>query len=654
MKYFFKKNIVAIILSILVFFFVSLFSLTSSFFYDNEVFVFDAFKIDGAVNEDGSMRIKERITVTFDFGYNGEFWRDIVTDKNDNGESKNQSSFNPNNFSMKIYDETGSTLLYDSTTNYKSDDVKLVGYSWNRDRDSEGNLIKFEGYNTNGVCAYSYVPTLKHSTRIYEFEYVLDGFVTCYNDIAEINNNFFDPIDTTEISNVEVNITLPNLTSSQGIELFTHKAITYDEKIENNVVSYKINKIYPGDAIESRILFPRSSITNTNSNNVINEDGYEYLKGLEDKIKKEDAFFMKYGNYLVFGIGFILVIVFIVAIYKVYIEYDKEYVPEFNGDYYRELPASYQPVIMSYLVNFKEINRNDLTATLLDLIRKGFIDVDYTNQSLTDKNANYTLNYNRNKDQTELANYEKFTLEWFFDIIGQRHDYITLDDIEAYAKKMNNAEKYKECNVKWNNLAKSECQKYNFFEEKAKYLTSSKYGIAVIITLVIGIIGIFISFSNGSFIISLPYVSAFIVSISIVGISYMATIIRRTKEANEEYFKWMAFKKFLTDFGNMQDYPIPALTIWEQYLVYATSFGIADLVSKQLKLKYTEQELIDSRTYSMTYFDYYMYRRMTRIYVHADASYQKLVSQRSSSSSGRSRFGGGSSFGGGGGGARGR
>ena len=62
----------------------------------------------------------------------------------------------------------------------------------------------------------------------------------------------------------------------------------------------------------------------------------------------------------------------------------------------------------------------------------------------------------------------------------------------------------------------------------------------------------------------------------------------------------------------------------------------------------------ESEIYSMTYFDYYMYRRMNRIYIHADTSYQKLMAERNSSSSGRSRFGGGSSFGGGGGGARGR
>lgn len=656
MKYFFKKNILAILVSVILFLIITIATFVSTTFYINDIFVFDAFKIDAVVNEDGSMLIKERITVTFDDDYQGEFWRDIVTDKNNNGEYKNRSSFDPDNFSMRIYDKTGSLILYDSKTGFiDSSSVYMVGYSWNHDYDSVGELIEFEGYMTDGVCAYSYVPTSKHPTRIYEFEYVLDGFVTCYNDIAEINNNFFDPVDTTLIENVEVNIKLPNTNSKEGIELFTHKAITNDEKInDDGTISYKIEKIYPGDAIESRVLFPRNTITNPNTNNVINKEGYNYLKGLENKIAKEDQFYMEYGNTLVLVVGVILIALFIFAIINAYRKYDKEYTSDFFNDYYRELPATYEPAIMGYLVNFKDVSRNDLTATLMDLIRKGYIEVDYTNQSLTDKNANYKLVYNRKKVQNDLNAYEKYTLQWFFDIIGNGSDIITLDGIERYAKDMNKAETYKKCNDRWNKLVKAEGNKYKFFEEKANGAMKSIYSGIISLILIIGIIGLIFNFVGGGYILSLPYLSALLVSMSIIGLSYLKSIIRRTKEANEDYVRWMAFKKFLTDFGSMEDYPIPALTIWEHYLVYASAFGIAELVNKQLKMKFSDKELYESQAYRMSDFNYYMYRRMNRIYIHADTSYQKLVAERSSSSSGRSRFGGGSSFGGGGGGARGR
>jgi len=656
MKYFFKKNIIAILISVILFLFITISNFVSTTFYSNDIFVFDAFKIDAVVNEDGSMLIKERITVTFDRDTNGEFWRDIVTSKNDNGEHKNQSSFDSDDFSMRIYDETGDTLLYDSKLNYiDKKAVYDVGYSWNYDRDAYGDLITFEGYSTDGVCAYSYVSTNSHPTRIYEFEYVLDGFVTCYNDIAEINNNFFDPIDTTLIKNVEVNIKLPNTNNSEGIELFTHKAITSYEKVnEDGTICYKIDKIYPGDAIESRVLFPRTTITNPNSNNVINRDGYDYLKGIENNIAKEDYFYMEYGNILALIITAILIILFIFAIIGAYKKYDKEYKSDFYNDYYRELPATYPPAVMGYLVHFKDVTRNDLTATLMDLIRRGFIEVDYTGESLTDKDANYKLIYNRKKAQNELNEYEKYTLRWFFDIIGNGTDTISLDGIERYTKNINKAEAYKKCNDRWNKLVKAEGNKHNFFEEKMNGVLKSVYSGIVVIVLIVGIVGLLFNMIGGGYILSLPYLSALLISMSIIGLSYLRTVIRRTKEANEEYVRWMAFMKFLMDFGKMEDYPIPALTIWEHYLVYASAFGIAELVNKQLKMKFSDKEYVESPVYRSTYLNYYLYRRMNRIYIHADTSYQKLVAQRSGSSSGRSRFGGGSSFGGGGGGARGR
>ena len=53
----------------------------------------------------------------------------------------------------------------------------------------------------------------------------------------------------------------------------------------------------------------------------------------------------------------------------------------------------------------------------------------------------------------------------------------------------------------------------------------------------------------------------------------------------------MAFKNFLLEFSNFDDYPMPSIIIWEHYLVYATEFGIADLVEEQMRLKFKKMDL---------------------------------------------------------------
>ena len=55
-------------------------------------------------------------------------------------------------------------------------------------------------------------------------------------------------------------------------------------------------------------------------------------------------------------------------------------------------------------------------------------------------------------------------------------------------------------------------------------------------------------------------------------------------------------KKFLTDFSGMDDYPIPSVTVWEHYLVYAPVLGVADKVMDQLKVKLPAEEITRTRS----------------------------------------------------------
>ncbi len=51
---------------------------------------------------------------------------------------------------------------------------------------------------------------------------------------------------------------------------------------------------------------------------------------------------------------------------------------------------------------------------------------------------------------------------------------------------------------------------------------------------------------------------------------------------------WKGLKKYMEDFSMLDKREIPEIVIWEQFLVYATAFGIADKVIKQLKAVYKE------------------------------------------------------------------
>ena len=54
---------------------------------------------------------------------------------------------------------------------------------------------------------------------------------------------------------------------------------------------------------------------------------------------------------------------------------------------------------------------------------------------------------------------------------------------------------------------------------------------------------------------------------------------------------WNAFKNFLKDFSRLDKAEIPSIILWEHYLVYAVSLGVAKEVIKQLPIVFTDDDL---------------------------------------------------------------
>ena len=50
--------------------------------------------------------------------------------------------------------------------------------------------------------------------------------------------------------------------------------------------------------------------------------------------------------------------------------YSRDLKPEFQGDYYRELPGDYTPAVMTYLLTKGNTDSKDIMATIMDLVRK--------------------------------------------------------------------------------------------------------------------------------------------------------------------------------------------------------------------------------------------------------------------------------------------
>ena len=658
MRYFLKKNIIAIIIAFVILGAGAVLSAVEVNDYDNYDLSINSYKINATLDQAGDMTIVETMSVNSNQGMS-VFFRDLVYKKDSVGVSSNVSRFEQDLTRVRIFNQYNQLLL--DSNDGKSNAQAQIGYSFDFDRDELGDLISCPSqYPSDCVSIFSRVYNGTYPTTIYEYTYKISGVVSKFNDISELNWIFVDDFGV-KIQNIEVTLTYPETPVLELTRFYGHgTSLANGTFVDNKTMRFTSDVLLPNEVLEIRIILPSDIFPDARAVNTINKDYLAEMEAKEARINFMD-------NLLVYlnGLGILLILgLFILSFFffrYIYLKYDKEYEPEFKGDYFRDLPASYSPAEMGYLYNFRELSKYDFSATLMDLVRRKYILVDYEGQSLTDKNANYKLKLNQEIKASDLKEHEAFLLEWFFKTISGNKNELSINQLEAYARSFATAEKYLMDNQKWIRLAKSAASKNDFFDVVAERIWS-KYLFVPGLMLLIAIILFVLLNSNVEFLMfrSINLLIASLIAIPIVMISYLISIKRRSKQGNEEFVKWRAFKKFLEDFSRFQDYPVPSIIVWEHFLVYATSFGIADTVMKQLKLKFKELNLNEDEYYRRSPVLRYPFlwinlnRRMVNTSQIARASVAQMRAQKAGSGRGAGGFGGGRSFGGGGGGIRGR
>ena len=619
------------------------------------------------IAENGDVRFQENLDRSFSTQV---FFQDIyyTSDHEDIPKDISTPAFDTSRFATRIYD-TNETLMISSdglfaTNTYQGYEL-LLGYSWDENsRDEFGAPI--DTIDQESVAWFHYHEGIWGDIRI-ENDYWINGVALKYADTAE----FFWVVAATDnmlTENIDVKVVLPGVDLDvdlvdaylNGASLATIHHIGVNES-NQTYVHIKADRLYPNEYITVRINFPTDRLViDATQDNLYGNDvsdypianGNPHLQNVETYEASRASFRQTYQLVDIAGI-FILVIVLVYSVWKtrsIYLKYDKEHPTDFYGEYYRELPAQYGPAIMGYLYRFKEVSKDDVTATLMDLIRRKFILLDAGTESLTEEKVNYVMKLNKEQDQNKLLAHEKQLIQWFFGLVAGG-DTLTLNQLESFTKKENQAIRYMNENQSFNRAVVNAAQSESFFDNVKE--PAQKNAAILGLTVLLGI-----GFMLTRYLLVLGtytgIIGGILFGVSILIGAYVNSIERRSKKGNEDYVRWKAFEKFLKEFTNIKDYPMPGLTIWEHYMVYATAFGIADLVEKQIRFKYQQLNQMNELNRS-PYFRYpgfyrYYHYSMARSFVSAQRTITQAQAQRNNSSGrGGGGFGGGGGFRGGGG-----
>jgi len=584
--------------------------------------------VDAQVLPDASMQVTERITVDFSGQWNGFY---VKIPQGDTPITEVQVS------------ENGQPYEFNPGTEYGPPGTFLIKY--------EGDDILID-WSINA----------SNQVRTFDLSYRVVNAVKIYQDTAELYRKFIGEANGNRISYVQVNLTLPpgaeQFQQGEDIRIWGHGPLNGEIQFAGpNAVVMKVSNLPSYTFMEGRVLMPVSLFAGAPAEAYVDQPALVRIlseeKGWAEQANKER---MMARAELGFAVSIVLAA--LVIVFMLWRRYGRKHPTVFDGDYYRDLPADYSPAELSVLWNFKIMNANDITATIMDLARRKFLfleeDTVQKRRLLGSKEVTtFLLSFLpapepaslRKPKEAVLRPHEAELIDFLKNDIGGGKDYIYLTDIEEYAKK--NGEEFYLWWSSWTADIIAKCEEYNFFDSHGKMTLFTVLGGAALFVL-----GFVLAARIGTigWAMMLAGVIIFVVPLFFK---------RRSVTGQEDYVRWAAFKRFLEHFSEMQRHEIPSLIIWEHYLVYAVTLGVAKEVIKQLEVVFPNMQEGDYRFGQgwMMYGTYHTgmnalnnsFDGIGDSFERSLASAQKAVSKSSSGSGGGGGFSGGGGGGGGGG-----
>ncbi len=497
---------------------------------------------------------------------------------------------------------------------------------------------------------------MRNEKRYFGFRYVLPRGVTVYEDIAQFNRKMVGRGWQNSIRDVSVKVILPKEADKDKIHAFGHGPLTGNIEILNGrEIFFTLKNYRPGEFVETNILFPKEIVSKINPSYVKKTKGYDSIMAMEGKLAEESnrerdraVRGMILGRVVFFGgvAWWLFLMVFI------YLKNGKKYkVINPYGEYFRELPDDYTPAVAGTLVSRKMYPApTHLFATVMDLVRKDYLEMEEINEvNSKGKNIKKTILKKVREVTSELKDYERLVFKWYINELGDGEK-VVLEDVEKYvSKNLTNAKKFNANFEKWKTLVYTDMLSKGLKQDKRNKLAVA-FGVITGILLFIGGMVLIVIFQDPKFML--------FNFLGIPLIVFSAAVNRPSKEKEEAYSRWKAFKKFLVDYSNLEEAKLASIHLWEHYFVYAIALGVAEKVAAGYKkiaaLRGEDDVNLRVGRNRMSLMNTYLYSRAFRtmesstVKAAARSMSEVAKSTRSSSSGSGGGFSRGSSGGGGG------
>lgn len=548
--------------------------------------------------------------------------------------------------------------------------------------DSNGQEIKFKEKNQEVLhvdknCYYGLVNSKgkyeiawgineNYGDKTYKISYKVEDIVKKYNDTAELYWQFIGTDFEVDIDSVTGTVILPNANvEGTNPRVWAHGPLNGNiEIVSTKKVKFDLDYFDAGNYLEVRLamepqLFNINTINANKLQQIISEETTyaDEANSVREQIIWRKQREEKVEKMIIIGLQVMGIIVGGVLLVKCnkyinIINSTPKIKPENECEYYREIPdESATPAEAAFLYYFGKTGIENniakvLSATVLDLAMKKYIEIETVEARSKKERLKIKV---LEKDTVQLKEDEK-DIYGLLKRIQDDADGFNMKELEKYAKKhyevfLGKLDKIPDKVKK--QLEENEIFNKEIYKKGRNWLSKITTYILLIIFVMIGM---FINLYIGTVIVVLSIICAvmcFIISKRYTGL---------TQKGENQKEAWEGLKKYMEDYSMIEDREVPELVIWEKYLVFATAFGIADKVLKQLKIQYPElsDDTFTNGTYvGAMYGNGFNLAMINSINSAVTSAYTTGVSQRAaeydySNMSSGGGFGGGFSGGGGG------
>lgn len=317
--------------------------------------------------------------------------------------------------------------------------------------------------------------------------------------------------------------------------------------------------------------------------------------------------------------------------------------PVFEETYFRDVPSSDHPAILSALVYDGAVQDCAFVATLMKLTDDRVINIKHETtvedrflglgEKTVERYSIVLAARERIEDPIDLA-----AIDLYFGKDARNGDEVSFEAFREH-------EDAGECMTSFKDQVGAELERRNLTNLVPETFRYGPAGLAVFIVL--GCIA-FTIFTDGA---NLPLIVAGGV-LAVVAAALAAGTKSLAPEAVELLERCRALKRWLEDFTNLDEAVPDDLILWNKMLVLAVAFGVSDEVLRQLADAVPVDRRVDESGayYYPSYWWYYRHGALHSPMSEMHDAYQATIAELdSSSSSSGGGFGGGFSGGGGGG-----